>query len=171
MTVAMNDDGDEETLGEVDAKVEQIARYIEGDGQDEQRVALADGVRSRRFEGPPGRRFDPWVTHGRSHNDHDLFRVGDQPRGVEWIDLGRDNRLGVIVDDLIVEFAVFQWMMGKSSDGSPDEYIMLLRGSGPSGSLRECRHIWWGERGYTYYLNFALVERVFKELRRWFDGD
>lgn len=171
--VAYDDDEDNEVLDEIDAKIEQIARYVEGSGEDAQRVAIADGIRSRRFDGPPGPRHEPWVCRGKSMtgNDYDVFVIADQPPA-HWVDLGNDNKMAVIVDDPVVEFAVFEWLSGPTTpDGYPAEYKLLLRGSGPSGSLRECRHIWWGERGYTYYLNFALAERVFKELRRWFDGD
>ena len=124
-------------------------------------------------------KYDPWKCAGKSitNSDDDVFFLEDQ-KADELIQLaGADAWLAIKKDgDLIVNFAVFDFFYGPSSPArTPDDrktaYVMLLHGSGPSGNLRECRHIWWGEDGYTYYLNFAVVEAALRELRKWFDGD
>jgi hypothetical protein len=123
--------------------------------------------------------YSHWKSRGKSEiaNDYDVYVLGDQD-ATHRIDLGHDNWLFVKErDGLTLEFALFEYLSGPSTINGAEvgglEHIMRFRGSGPSGSLRECRHIWWGERpdGYTHCLNFALVEAAFRELRRWYDGD
>lgn len=104
-----------------------------------------------------------------------LYIVADQ-NATERISLGNDAWLLVHVEDgVVVTFAVFEFCMGSATrngvEVEPMKHTILFHGSGPSGSLRECRHIWWGENGYTYYADFALIEAALRELRRWFDGD
>lgn len=111
---------------------------------------------------------DHWKPHGKSHNDLTIYLLDEQVAD-ERIRLTDSAWLLVHDDDGIVEFAVFEFFM-SDADGSNAQHTMLLHGSGPSGELRECRHIWWGEDGYTFYLDFAVVEATLKELRRWFDG-
>jgi hypothetical protein len=111
-----------------------------------------------------------WKCAGKSFtgNDYDAYIVADQDAD-ERIDLGNDAWLLVRdVDGLTKHFAVFEFL-AKSDDTT--EHIMIFHGTGPSGGLRECRHIYWGEGGYTFCLRFALVEAAFRELRRWYDGD
>jgi hypothetical protein len=101
-----------------------------------------------------------------------VYNLAEQT-ATERIDLGNGAWLLMRdLDGLTLEFAVFQMLCCNASDGSPDEHTLLFHGCGPSGNLRECRHIWWGEDGdgYTFYLNFDLVERAFRELRRWYDA-
>lgn len=69
-------------------------------------------------------------------------------------------------DKLWVEFAVFEFC---STHSGKNQYTMIFHGEGPAGNLRECRHIWWGENGYTFMLNFKVVEQAFTILKNWFD--
>ncbi len=111
-----------------------------------------------------------WKSHGKDPfgSDYDVYRVGDQGAD-ELIDLGGQAVLAVkVTDGLHVDFAVFDWL---TTDGADHNHIMLFHGSGPSGALRECRHIYWGESGYVHFMNFAVVEAALRELRRWFDAD
>lgn len=116
----------------------------------------------------------PWKSCGISHNDITLFKLEDQPATVR-IPLTRnkaDAWLLVHEDDEVIRFACFEFFM-SNADGSDVQCSMLFHGSGISGSLRECRHIWWGgpgDSGYTYSLNFDVVAEALNELRTWFDG-
>lgn len=115
-----------------------------------------------------------WTPCGKSPtgSDYTLFRLDDQ-HAHERIRLAdQDAWLLVRESDSIVEFAVFEFH-DSNTDGSKAHYMMLLHGSGFSGALRECRHIWWGDNGdgYTFYLNFKVIEAALAELRRWFDGE
>lgn len=77
-----------------------------------------------------------------------------------------------------VEFAVFRFAMGPATkDGvevEPALFHRVFHGDGPSGSLRELRHTFWGEpdnSGYIFYPNGALIADAFAKLKRWFDCD
>lgn len=155
-------------------RVEAIARYVEGDGTDAQRSALADGIRS----GYPKVAFpkNPWRSNPAGDLNGETCYAMEEQLG-EKIRIGRRAWLAVHEHTPdIVDFACFDFAHGPASPATQPEhnmewYSMVFHGSGPSGGLRECRHIWWGDDGYTYYLNFALVEQAFAALRRWFDGD
>lgn len=115
-----------------------------------------------------------WISCGRSITDGEtvVYRVPDQ-HATHRISLGHDAWLLVQEVGIQVEFAVFVFHTGQASDGTPEHHTRLLYGSGPSANLRECRHIWWGDpgdSGYTFYLNFEVVEAALRELRRWFKG-
>ncbi|MGN6107239.1 MAG: hypothetical protein ACTHU0_19180 [Kofleriaceae bacterium] len=112
-----------------------------------------------------------WTSCGKGHGDVDVYAISAQGAD-EVIHLGRNAILAVKHRDPVVYFAVFD-LHDSDIDGSNPRHAMLMHGEGP-GSLRECRHIWWGEigtDGYTFGLNFAVVESALRELRRWFDGD
>lgn len=71
-----------------------------------------------------------------------------------------------------VEFTVFEFA-GKHSDESFTRYSRVFHGIGPSGSLRELRHTFWGEPdngGYIFYPDGRLICDAFQKLGRWFDG-
>ncbi len=115
-----------------------------------------------------------WKSSGVSltGNGYTVYDLAEQD-ATERISLGNNAWLLVRdVDGLTLNFAMFELLTGSISDGTPDEHMLIFHGSGPSGNLRECRHIWWGEEdGYTHFLNFEHVEAAFRELRRWYDGD
>lgn len=97
--------------------------------------------------------------------DEPAYSVAEQ-EATERVPLERDGWLLVFDDDGWIRFAVFEWL--AEMDGVTC-HSMLLHGEGPAGALRECRHIWWGEEGYTFMLNFKLVEQALAALRKWFD--
>lgn len=94
------------------------------------------------------------------------------------IDLSEDGMLAVIEEEITVQIALFQYVCGPSFKSGvevePRAYRRILRGSGPSGILRELRHTFWGEpenSGYIHYPSAELIKAAFKALERWFDCD
>ena len=72
-----------------------------------------------------------------------------------------------IKDDLHVNFAVFHLAYSDDKDTMME---CVFQGSGPSGSLRECRHTWWGDdEGYVFYPPGKLIAQAFQELSVFFD--
>lgn len=63
-------------------------------------------------------------------------------------------------DETWLKFAVLE------SDGSS-----VFHGEGPSGSLRECRHTYWGYDGYIFYPNARLITDAFRVLSEFYDLD
>lgn len=116
----------------------------------------------------------PWKPHGMSITGDEclVYVVADQGADAT-IHLGNQAVLAVKTRGDLIDFAVFEWHYSAGSSeppGTPPAHTLLFHGSGVSGALRECRHTYWGEDGYVHYLNFAVVEAAFRELRRWFDG-
>jgi hypothetical protein len=86
--------------------------------------------------------------------------------------------LAVCEDGIHVEFSVFRFASGPATiDGvvvEPATYEVVFYGGGPSSSLRELRHTYWGQAdngGYIFYPNAKLITAAFAALRRWFDCD
>lgn len=94
----------------------------------------------------------------------------------EFIHLGNESHCLVVqvVDDFHISFGLFQF---HHQSGSSDEfYSCILLGNGPSGVLREMRHIWWNPdeldlemKGYTFYLPGESVIKALEYLRKYFD--
>ncbi len=69
-----------------------------------------------------------------------------------------------------MSFAVLAF--AQSEVGGEDTLVYLVfHGEGPGGpdSLRECRHTYWGEDGYIFYPNGALITSAFASLAEFFD--
>lgn len=113
-----------------------------------------------------------WVAEGPDHNGDDLFDL-DAQTAVERVSLadGDGWLLVNIRDELHIDFAVFDFAQGDANSGGV-RYHLLFRGCGPSGNLRECRHIYWrpAEDGYVFYAPFQVIIDAFTALRRWFDS-
>jgi hypothetical protein len=71
-----------------------------------------------------------------------------------------------------VEFAVFNF--AESEINGENIYVefgeLIFHGEGISGCLRECRHTYWGENGYIFYLPGDLITAAFQVLSEYFDG-
>lgn len=74
-----------------------------------------------------------------------------------------------------VNFAVLEFA-SSNSDGTDREYECFWYGEGPSGSLRELRHSWFGsspksDDGYVFYINRSKMNTAFDFLSEYFDVD
>jgi hypothetical protein len=70
-----------------------------------------------------------------------------------------------------MEFAVMRFHC--QTHGDPDiEVSCVFHGEGPAnGSLRECRHTWWGEEGYIFYPKRVLIVKALEALSEFYDLD
>jgi hypothetical protein len=69
-----------------------------------------------------------------------------------------------------IEFAVLEFLYGDSSfDGVHCKVV--IHGGGPSSSLREPRHFYFGENGdgYLFYPSKKVIEAAFKALEEFYD--
>ncbi len=73
-------------------------------------------------------------------------------------------------DDLHVEFLFCDFVMSDADDKNI-RVNAVFEGSGPSGPLREPRHIYWGpnKEGYTFYLPADGVIEALTKLKEYFD--
>lgn len=78
-------------------------------------------------------------------------------------------------DPVHVSFVVFDFHSGPSTrDGDVvdgEKMSLVFHGNGPSSSLRELRHTYWGEDGYLFYAQGRLIAAAFIALNEWFDCD
>jgi hypothetical protein len=79
------------------------------------------------------------------------------------------------ITDGIVEFAALEFFTSPINRVGLEGLLctVLVHGSGPSMSpeFRECRHTYWGDDGYIYYLNAKHIRAVLDWLERHFDCD
>lgn len=73
-------------------------------------------------------------------------------------------------DETWLKFAVLEFNH-SDGDGSNTVTTPVFHGEGPSGSLRECRHTYWGYDGYIFYPNGQLITEAFKVLSEFYDLD
>lgn len=71
---------------------------------------------------------------------------------------------------LWLKFAVLEWY-SSNGDGSNAVAALVFHGEGPSSGLRECRHTYWGESGYIFYPNAAVIMAGLRALEAFFDLD
>lgn len=64
----------------------------------------------------------------------------------------------------------FKFMNFVSFDGDTTYVETIMSGRGCIG-LRECRHTYWGENGYIYYLNGQHLITIISWLKNHFDLD
>ncbi len=79
-------------------------------------------------------------------------------------------KLGTEEDGFWHKFAVMDFYSEEYKTKITD-YTCLFHGEGPSGSLRECRHTYWGERGdgYIFYPNGKVIADAFVKLSAFYD--
>ena len=92
------------------------------------------------------------------------FDVRDLPHGGQLVLKRKDGSNWL-------EFAVMMFAR-SNTDGSNTLVSCVFHGDGPGGkggSLRECRHTYWGEDGYIFYPDGALISSAFAMLSEFFD--
>ncbi len=80
--------------------------------------------------------------------------------GKGWLVLKRET-------DLWLKFAVLEFHSSDEKDQVTT--TCLFHGEGTLGSLRECRHTYWGESGYLFYPNGPLITAALQQLSEFFD--
>jgi hypothetical protein len=72
--------------------------------------------------------------------------------------------------DCSLDFCFFN-KVSSNIDGSNVRVTVIFCGNGPTGTLRELRHIYWGAKqsGYTFYLPLDDTIKALNELKAYFD--
>lgn len=92
------------------------------------------------------------------------FEVRELIKDHAWLVLKRvSDEESVFLDFAVLEFAT--QVVGNEEV----ECQVVFHGHGLSGALRECRHTWWGEEGYLYYVNGPTITAAFRALSEFFD--
>lgn len=71
-------------------------------------------------------------------------------------------------DKFWLDFAVLEFEHSDIDDTNVHA-ISLFYGNGPSDSLRELRHTYFGKEGYLFYVKPIILVAAFKELSKYFD--
>lgn len=113
----------------------------------------------------------PWIletVEDPFENDNVLYSLEYLKKNFSVSSLGESKGFLITTDTsyLIIYFAVMEFYC---SDEKEILLNCIFHGSGPSGNLRECRHIYWGEEGYTFYPNGILITEAFKKLSEYYD--
>ncbi len=66
------------------------------------------------------------------------------------------------IEDCWLLFAVFQF--ASQVEGEEKRVSVLFHGMGPTGTLGELRHIWWGKKGYVFYQPIKATIKAFEIL-------
>jgi hypothetical protein len=107
---------------------------------------------------------------------YDLYEIRRQ--AMRCIQLGDGELAGVlavnIIVDLYVDFIVFRCHSGAATKDGVEvdgpKMQIVFRGEGPSGSLRELRHTWWGDdESYLPSIRPDEIIPAFEALKEWFD--
>lgn len=106
-------------------------------------------------------------------NDHDMvYSLAEAKRNFTVIPLLSSGYLVVHEEEeLIVRFAVFYFSYSVCGQDESTMLNLIFHGEGPSGSLRECRHTYWGAEGegYLFYPDGRVIAAAFKELSKYFN--
>lgn len=100
-----------------------------------------------------------------------IYFMGQIKEKYEVTQLNKDGYLVLnwCPDKFWLQFAVLTFY-SSDLDGSNVWCELLFNGHGPSDSLRECRHTYWGENGYVFYPNAPVIVAAFEALSEFFDG-
>lgn len=90
-----------------------------------------------------------------------------------WLALHPSHPFGDNDKDLkncSLSFALFRFSC-SDADGKNIRVTTIFRGDGPTSSLRELRHIWWGPDGdgYVFYLPLKTTIAALTYLMEYFD--
>lgn len=67
-----------------------------------------------------------------------------------------------------MKYAVLQFAH-SNSDRTELMTSIVFHGEGTINGLNECRHTWFGDEGYVFYLPGKTVIRALQELSKYFD--
>lgn len=80
-----------------------------------------------------------------------------------WLVIFHDTSGGSWLRFAVLRFAV------SEVGGRDIQTAIVFHGEGPSGSLRECRHTYWGEDGYLFYPDGPVIVAALKALSEFYD--
>tara|TARA_R100001086_G_C11840641_1_gene259010 strand:- start:1467 stop:1793 length:327 start_codon:yes stop_codon:yes gene_type:complete len=106
--------------------------------------------------------YPDWITSavlpGEDALDIETLRVNFEIHALDGGILVINNR------DCIIDYAVVEY-------GNDVEGTMVWHGTGVGANLRECRHSYFGEDGYVFYMNGDLFISAINKLKDYFDMD
>ena len=111
-----------------------------------------------------------WIRKTEGHNEgYIVYSLDDAKAKYEvrelnggYLVLNWDN------EKLWLKFAVMSFY-SANGDGSHVYLSVEFYGEGPSGSLRECRHTYWGKDGYLFFPNGKLITSALAALSEFYD--
>lgn len=65
----------------------------------------------------------------------------------------------------------WEFLLWTGSDDENTYVETMVKGEGPVGLLRECRHSYWGKDGYIFYLQKDCVLKAIEWLSKYYDLD
>jgi len=104
-------------------------------------------------------------------NDEDtVYALKDIKDTAESVEILLDEGLIVSYDnrDGWYDFAFYDWTYG-TDDG--DFYSLLCTVSGPADVLQECRHTYFANDGYIFYMNKKVMIAMLEFLEQYYDMD
>lgn len=109
------------------------------------------------------------------HGQRVVYRLDDLKSNFEVRKLCRDDGWLVLSRNdedeygCWLKFAVLGFAESEGN-GKNTKVSCVFYGEGPTGSLRECRHTYWGKDGYIFYPNGPIICAAFTALAEFFDG-
>lgn len=86
---------------------------------------------------------------------------------------GEDRLVVLVREQLFVDWALLEYAGHPSAQPDAVRYMLVMHGDGPSASLREPRHTYFGgdadAAGYVFYVQPKVIDWAFDCLREWFD--
>ena len=86
-----------------------------------------------------------------------------------WLALHSEEPLGAGW----MSFAFFEFYSSEGNEDTNIRVSLVFHGEGPAGSLRECRHTYWGDEnnGYVFYMPWKAIVKSWEILAQYYDGD
>lgn len=111
-------------------------------------------------------------------NDEIVYSLDEiKEKSTQVVDLEQGCYLALFQkEDHWLEFALFHFYC-SDCDYNNITVNCVFSGEGTGTlkegefALREMRHIWWGEEGYTFYLPGKAVIQALQHLQKYFDMD
>ncbi len=106
-----------------------------------------------------------------TNNEDTVYSLTDIKEVAENVDTLIPMKLIVSRDgeeDGWLDFVFFEWVYSVDED---EYYEELCRVSGPSGFLSECRHTYFANNGYIFYMNRQVMITMIDYLTLYYDMD